>query len=251
MKTFKQWHEQEKFFNETQLYFCQTDMNHRMTLAELLRKTTDTAVEDYNQRGLPWVFLEANNTAILVSRVSFRIHKMPEANDEIVITTWEEAPEPLQLSRSYEITTPEGEPLITGDSRWILVDLEKRKIMRTSDFTLRKIPEIKTEHDCLPPGKIIVPENLQTLGEHTIRFSDIDGNGHTDNARYAEFVMDFLPENYQQKQFSDFRMNYSKEAIFGDTISISGNFDDAAKKITIVGKKAEETCFECELFWKE
>lgn len=253
MKNYKQWHdEQGRFHNETQIHFCQANMKHQMSLSEVLRQTTDSAVEDYSQRGMPWNFLEINDIAILVSRTSYRIHKMPEANEDIVIDTWEEKPEALQLTRSYEITTPEGELLITGDSRWICVNLATRKIMRTADFTLRPNPEIQTEHDCIPPGKIAVPENLVQLDERKIRFSEIDGNGHMDNSRYAEYTIDSLPEQYQQKEFTDMRMNYSKEAVLGDTLQILGSFDDAAKKIVVIGKKAEtaETCFECELFYK-
>lgn len=250
MKTFKQWHdEQGKFHNEAQIYFCQADMKHRMNLSEVLRQTTDTAVEDYNQRGMPWVFLEANDVLILLSRVAFRFHKIPQANDEIIITTWEEKPEPLQLTRRYEITSHLGEPLISGASRWICVNPSSRKIMRTADFTLRTPPETKTEPDCMEPGKIIIPENLTQLDERTIRYSDIDGNGHTDNSRYAAFVMDCLPEKYQQNNFTDMRMNYSKEAMLNDKIYILGNFDDAAKKITVVGKISDGNCFECELFY--
>ncbi|MDE7383863.1 MAG: acyl-[acyl-carrier-protein] thioesterase, partial [Treponemataceae bacterium] len=76
-----------------------------------------------------------------------------------------------------------------------------------------------------------------------------DGDGHTNNARYGAFVIDSLPDEYQKKTFSDFKINYSKEAVLGHKIQIYGAFDDNAKKITIIGKQDENICFEAELYW--
>ncbi|MBQ9239546.1 MAG: acyl-[Treponema sp.] len=250
MHTFKQWYDNDIFRTETPIYFCQADMHHRLTLAELLRRTADAAVEDYRQRGLSWEFLTAQEKAILVSRLSFRFHRMPSVNECITISTWEEKPEVLQLVRAYEITSATGEPLVSGISSWLVVDLKTRHLMRTNGFTLRPTPTAQREHDCLPTAKITAPSNMRMLGERTIRYSDIDGNGHVDNARYAEYVIDSLPAEYQHKTFTDFRMNYSKEAMLGDTLTIYGSGDDAAQKIIVVGKHPNGICFESELWYR-
>ena len=80
-------------------------------------------------------------------------------------------------------------------------------------------------------------------------YSDIDGNGHVNNARYGAYVADCLPPEYQQKTYRDFRINYSKEAVAGQLIQLYGNFDEQNKKIIIAGKQKENTCFEAELYW--
>lgn len=255
MITYNQWHEADgpniKFFSQNQVYFCQCDKHHKLSLFELLRTVTDAAVEDFNQRVMSYDVLTDNNLGILVSRQAFRFHKMPIGNQKITIKTWEEKPEALQFVRAYEIyDTETKEPLVSGISTWLLVDLTKRRIMRIKDFNLRQEPDIQTEHDCLKAEKIVLPEQLVTLTTRPIWYSDIDGNGHMNNARYGAFVIDSLPPEYQQKEFTDFRINYNKEAIQGESIEICGAFDDSNKKITIVGKQNNSTCFEAELFWK-
>ncbi|MDE5897809.1 MAG: acyl-[acyl-carrier-protein] thioesterase [Treponemataceae bacterium] len=254
MDTFRQWHEgtetELKFHNESRLYFCQCDARHKLSLFELLRLATDTAVEDYRQRGMSWQFLAERGIAILVSRQSFRFHRLPEANARITISTWEEAPQPLQLMRTYEITdTDSGERLVSGRAAWMVVDVQSRRIVRAKDFTLRAPPTISTDHDCLPPGKITVPERMAPLAERPICYSDIDGNGHMNNARYGAFVMDCLPPEYRQKDFTDFRINYSKEAVCGGQLTLSGAFDDEGRKIVLSGTQDGATCFEAELFY--
>lgn len=60
--------------------------------------------------------------------------------------------------------------------------------------------------------KITVPDCVTELDQRPIRYSDIDANGHMNNSRYGAFAVDCLPESYQDRDFTDFRMNYSKEA---------------------------------------
>src|SRR5574344_1985569 len=105
MTTFRQYHDDNlRFYNETKINFCQCDIHSRINFSELLRITTDTAVEDYRQRGLSYEFLSDHHVGILLSRLSFRFHQIPKVNDVITISTWEEKPEMLQLMRAYEIT---------------------------------------------------------------------------------------------------------------------------------------------------
>ncbi len=255
MTNYKQWHEisgpNYQFYSENQIYFCQCDVTHKLSLFELLRLVTDAAVEDFNQRVMSYDILTEKGLGILVSRQSFRFHKMPVGNQKVTVKTWEEKPEPLQFVRAYEIfDTETKESLVSGISTWLLVDLTKRRIMRIKDFTLREEPNIQTEHNCFPAAKITLPENMEKLLERPIWYSDIDGNGHMNNARYGAFVIDSLPQEYQKKDFCDFKINYNKEAIQGQKIELYGLFDDANKKITVQGKQGSQTCFESELFWK-
>lgn len=254
MVEFKQWHENVEdrvhFHTQNQIYFCQCDKNHKLSLFELLRIVTDAAVEDFNQRCMSYDVLTDKGLGILLSKQSFRFHKMPVGNQKITINTWEEKPEPLLFSRSYEICDTEtGECLVSGDSRWLLVDLTKRRLLPIKTFTMRVPPQTSTEHNCLPLSKISLPENAQLLVERPIWYSDIDGNGHTNNARYGAFVIDALPENYRDKTFTDFKINYSQEATLGQKIQLFGAFDDEQHKITIVGKQDNSICFESELYW--
>lgn len=254
MTQYKQWHENEganyQFFSENQVYFCQCDKNHRLSLQELLKMVTDAAVEDFNQRCMSYDALTDNGVGILVSRQSFRMHKMPVGNQKITIKTWEEKPEALQFVRAYEIfDTTTKEPLVSGISTWLLVDLNKRRIMPIKNFTMRQAPDMQTEHNCPALGKIAMPENAELLAERPIWYSDIDGNGHMNNARYGAFVIDSLPESYRQIEFKDFKINYVNEAVLGENIKLYGSFDESSKKAVIIGKQDEKICFESELFW--
>lgn len=251
MDEFKQWHDEDlTFHTESNVYFSQCNRRQELSLNEVLRLTSDIAVEDYRQRGMDREFLVEKGFYILVSRSAFRFHRLPHENEHIMVTTWEEKPEALQLMRTYEIVSKSGEKLITGYSSWLLVDPVARRIVPTKKFTLRPETTKQTEHDSMKIGKILVPEEMQLLDRRTIHYSDIDGNGHTNNSRYGAFIMDALPVEYAEKHFTDFRINYAKEAMLGEKMSILANIDDGAKKITVVGKTESDVSFESELYWK-
>ena len=250
MAEYKQFHDKDGKFNyQTMVYFCEANDSKTLSLYDLLKMTSDGAVEDYNQRGLSRDVLLENNYAILVSRLAFRSHRMPKENEAVVLKTWEEKPEALQLVRAYEIESMQGEKLVSGISSWVLVNPKIRRIVPTKNFSMRNAPDLQSEHDCLKYGKIPHPEKMSLFDERIIKYSDIDGNGHTNNARYGAFVADALPEELRHVKFTDFRLNYAKEAMLGQKLEVYGAVDKESKKLTLVGKAESEISFEAELYW--
>ena len=252
MDDYRQWYDDDgiTFHSEHKVQFSQADSGKRLSFFELLKVSSDMAVEDYAQQGLDRDTLTAHGYACLVSRVAFRFHRMPRENERYVFTTYEEKSEPLQLVRAYEFAAPDGTPLVTGISSWLLVDPAAHRIIPTKKFDLRKPVETQKAHDCLKYGKIAVPEQLDECYERTILYSDIDGNGHVNNARYGAFMADAIPESLRGAAFTDFRLNYAKEAKLGETLRVFRHIDEDARKLTVVGRTDGGTSFESELFWQ-
>lgn len=254
---FRQWTADDLTFNlQTKLTFAQCDKNSKLAWSELLRLTSDIAVEDFNMRGLPWQFLVEKGIIFVVSRSSYHIKKMPGAEDEITLSTWEEKATGPFFTRRYQIkNTANGEILITGFSLFTLIDFKSRKIVPEKDFDLRPRPEKSTDFDGIMPGRIKEIDGMKKIGSHTVSYSDMDSNGHANNSKYMNFVLDALPEKFQQAVFKDLRINYSKEALYGTTIELFSDLEnvDAAqnaadKKIRVIGKCQGQICFECELY---
>lgn len=238
------------FLASSHVFFSQCSKNKKLSLTELLRLTSDIAVEDFAQRGLTREFLAERNIAILVSRTSFKIHKMPEENQDIKLFTCEEKPEAFQLLRSYEIKTENGEPLVSGLSTWIVVDIASRRIIPTKNFTLREEPTKSLEHDCEMPNRIAVPSNAVELCRRKVGYSDLDSNGHVNNSRYGNYILDALPEDILEQEISEFKINYSKEAFLGEEMTIIASFSDDRKKVIVAGRTERGTSFESLLAYK-
>lgn len=248
---YREWRDESgTFHSQRRIYFAAASANKVLSLHELVKMSADIAVEDYRAREMSREFLAEHGIAILVSRNSFRVHKMPEENQVIEIATWEEKPEALQLVRCYKFLDLQGNILVSAKSTWLVMDLNGRKIMPVKNFTLRPSPTVQTEMDCLKPAKISIDEKgFEIFDSRKIKFSDIDANGHTTNSRYAAFVEDALPQEFQGKQIRDFRLNYSKEVMLGDELFVYGKIDSENSHLILVGKTKDFASFEAELFY--
>lgn len=253
MTNYPQWHDEENTFYRTmQLMFGQCDANLALSLEQLFLVTSDSAVEDFAQRGLTWQYLNKYDVAILLSRASFHVNRMPIANETLFIETREEPPEGIQLYRSYDIfeykDEKKGELLVSGRSSWLAVNPATRRIIPAKQFTLREAPTRKKEFIGIPCGKITEEQYLYSQ-DRKVYFSDIDGNGHVNNSRYGAFVRDVLPPEYRNRPFKDIRINYSKEAVLDDVITMNLSADESGNKLCIIGKVGDSNCFECELYY--
>ena len=250
---FKQWHEDGNnvFNRETKLYFAQCDINEDMNLSELLMLTSDSGVEDYDQRGMTYRFLKERSIAILVSRIAFNIHKMPKRGDFIRIKTWEDKPEGIQLIRNYQLFDGDGQLLVSGKSAWMVVNPETRRIQKPSVLLeLRPDQNPGIPVDAPSCGKIVHPQNLELLEERKIRYSEVDANGHVNNSKYGNFIKDSLPGDLQKREILSFRLNYAHEVGLNDILGIYGGWNTEKGCYTLVGKKDSDVCFESELYFK-
>ena len=56
----------------------------------------------------------------------------------------------------------------------------------------------------------------------TVRWSDLDGNGHLFSGNYGDIIWDALPEDLQAQPPREFQINYSREAVLGDVLRLEG-----------------------------
>lgn len=244
------------YTGEAKLLFGQCGSNKCLHLTELMEYCADYVIELYAQKGASRQVLNEKGYIQMVSRSSIHINRLPAENETISITVREEKPEGFQFMRYYEFKTTDGELLIQGKSLWVTVNPETRAVVSPANFEYLIKSEVQTPFE-KKPGKIKMPEDLQLLDKQKILLSHLDPNGHLTNAKYINFAIDYLPDEYQQKEISDFRLNFCKEMKKGEIMYIYGAFDDENKKITIVGKRncddnpeKQESSFECELFYK-
>ena len=248
---FKQWHDEDfTFHKEMKIDFSQCTPDRIMTWAEILRFTSDNAGEDFARRGMPWDFLQEKGVAFIVSRVSFHVEKMPLYEQTIRLNTWESAPQGPFATRNFElIDAQNGSLLIKAQTQWVVFDINNHRILPAKAFTLRPSPTIVTDFAGIKPGKIVLPDDMETIAKHKVLFSELDANGHTNNSKYINFVIDNLPADFQKKPVKDLRLNYSRETHLGEELEIKAKYDSEAKVYYVQGVIDGTSSFEAELYY--
>lgn len=187
-------------------------LNYAQELANIDAAQLGFGYDNIRESGVLWV----------LSRINVKFTHMPKWRDELLSSTWHKGVDKLFGLRDFLISKPDGSPMITATSSWLIIDNHSRKIRRIEsvigdDFTggkqfnaiespAEKIPSIK--------GGFIVKN-------HTVTYSDLDINGHTNNAKYIEWIVDSLPWEYVNNNIiKEFTLNFNHETIIEDTIEI-------------------------------
>lgn len=172
-----------------------------------------------------------------------KIFKRPIYNQEIEAHTWAGETEKLTAKRYFELKDNNGQLQAAGISRWILMDLEKKRPVRlTEDIVSLYEPEPKRKVEGLELADIkeLSLEQEQYTKQYNVLRRDIDINEHMHNLAYLEAAYEILPEEvFQNQDFNYIRMKFKKEIKYGEKVSCSYSCTEG--KHTIIWRVKEET----------
>lgn len=184
-------------------FLQQVSTNHSEILKIGKKQTTDV--------GLSWV----------ITRMHLVIYSLPEMNDEIVVTTHPGEVKKFIFPRYYEIYDKQGKLLISGSSLWVVIDSVSRHV-NMNPFGERKFA-FETNKDDIPlPERINLNSDLKLIENRRVRYSDIDLNGHLNNVKYIEYMVDLHDKNfYDEYQIKEILINYERECHDNEIVNLS------------------------------
>ncbi len=184
----------------------------------------------------------------VVVRARFKVLKQVEYHTPVTVTTWPLAPSRIGFQREYKITDNKGETAIIGSTDWVIMHSEERRLLPVSDiypadmeFQTEKVFEGRNKklHDFEDDGTVftVVPQ-----------YSDIDLNGHVNNAKYAVFVMNAVGLCADQK-IDEMQIDFHREIKLHDEIKVLTKRTE--KEIFAKGINNDgETFFNCKITLK-
>jgi medium-chain acyl-[acyl-carrier-protein] hydrolase len=143
----------------------------------------------------------------------------PHWGDDLELKTWIRPLSGLLAIRDFEIFH-DGKMIGECTTQWLILNLETRKPAEKNLI----LSQNETRSDApthFNASKIFVKDNLKPLAEFNVRNSDLDLNGHVNNTRYAQWILDSLAvENHQQYILREYEVNFIAETKSGDVITI-------------------------------
>ncbi|MDR3356797.1 MAG: acyl-ACP thioesterase [Spirochaetaceae bacterium] len=187
-----------------------------------------------------------NRQGWILLRFSVLIEKRPVFADMLTIRTWPQGFDRLLCMRNYDVLNGAGETLARASSSWLILDIEKRRPLRPTSLIV-PLP-LNEGRDYLEGGarNVARQEGLVKTGERMALYSDIDFNGHVNNARYIQWIQDILPKDFF-KNAAKLRIdiNYVTEVVPGETVEIYSSQPGPVRELALEGRKASgaETAF--------
>lgn len=181
------------------------------------------------------------NLAWMLVRVRVDIIKYPKWEQDILIETWNQTPKSFQFQRDYLIKDMDGNILMKAVSIWVVVDRITKELKKSDIFELNlPKPLDKKAIDC-NLRKITPKGTPQKSYELPIGCSYIDMNGHINNSKYVDFVMDcFSMDELQKHNAKSFQISYLNEALAGQIISLYKYTDNIEEGVIFVSGENED-----------
>ncbi len=168
--------------------------------------------------------IESKMLWVLV-KVKFQILKNPKLYQHVTVRTWPLPPAKLSFRREYLILDDDGETLVKGTSEWVVMHSEKRRLVSALDAYPVKEGFITEE---LFEERLIKIPPFEGADKHyqvLTGFCDCDINGHVNNTKYANYVMNAL--NPEENMVVDtFRLEFNREVQPDTLLNISLKHQD-------------------------
>lgn len=159
-------------------------------------------------RGLAWVIVKQR----------YRVLGEAKMYQTVTVSTWPLVPGRVGYQREYRIADETGAAIVEGSSEWVLMDVSNRRIASVGNiYPLADHCAEKVFPDGFPRLRNFEPrdEGFACLPP----FSDFDLNGHVNNTKYANYVLDALSPA-QEDVISSFQLDYHREVLPGTRLHI-------------------------------
>lgn len=212
---------------EKEFYLRTSDFDCRMELqpAAILDLFQDVAGEHARALGIGRDVMIANQLIWVIVKVRYRILATPKQFDRVRVKTWPLPPRRSLFQREYKIMAEDGTPLVLGSSEWVVIHAERRRLMPVGDIYPLKDGFLEERN--FEDGFVRLTD-FEGEGEaHTIlpRFSELDVNGHVNNTKYANYVLDTVSPA-DGEHIAEFAIEYHREVQPDHPLSLSKRRED-------------------------
>lgn len=223
------------------------DRHSRLLPSAVLELFQDAAGEHADRIGIGFRALEQRGLLWVVARTRYIVDRPAQMYQPVAVTTWPLEPHGYICRREYQITGQDGAVLIRGSSDWVILDRATRAPVLARELypagaAYRAEPALEER-----PGRLHEPAGEPSRFDMTPHYTDVDFNGHVNNTRYADYVLDALrPE---QRAVGHFRIDYLHEVAEGQPLTLLTVQDEARAVCRGLGAEGQ-ALFVCEVQWK-
>ena len=159
--------------------------------------------------------MSERHTAWVLSRLAIEMIEYPAMSEPITLYTWIDEVGRLFTSRCFELADSNGKTFGYARSIWAAIDVETR---RPTLLDVAGLSSYITERSCPieKPGKIAAAESESEGVPYSIKYSDLDINGHLNSIKYMEHLLDLFDlEMFKTKDIKRFEIAYQAEGKYG------------------------------------
>lgn len=193
------------------------DFRRRVSLKSLTNMVLMTAGRNADSNGFGMLKLQTEHYTWVLSRLVIDMERFPTGKDSLSIETWIEHVGTAFTTRNFRMRDG-GETVIGhATSTWAVIDMQTRRSVRLDSIPSMQQFVVNESVPVSEPSKIANVEG-EVANNFTVKYSDIDINGHANSLNYVQWLSDcFSLDFYRGHHIRRFEINFLKEIIFGDS----------------------------------
>ena len=242
-----------KLIQKFQIPCYNTDMSRRLKPASFMDLAQEAATLHANILGFGYDDLIVSGNAWIISRMRVVFVDTPKWREDVTLVTWHKGLNRLFFLRDFLMTDNDGNVKVKATTSWLVLNLDTRRLVR--DPKLLDEGKTCTENVIeTPADKVVMPKDAEVklVMEHEAAYSDLDMNGHVNNAMYMQWAMNAV--NYEissERPVKEFTINFNHEIKPQETVSIYKAIveKEDGRHVFVEGKVGEQSSFCVEIIF--
>lgn len=189
------------------------------------------------ERGLIWVIM----------RIRYKMEHPAQMYERIKVSTALRPPGRAASLRDCCIRDQAGHVLVRGTTQWTVIDRDTRRIAPLAGVLPPCEPD-GTEPAFEKLGRLAGFETEDDPYAVTPGFSSLDRNGHVNNARYADLVLDAVKLR-ENEEIDVFQIDYLHEVLAGEKLELFVLRENGKIRVKACNASGK-TMFLCEILLK-
>jgi acyl-ACP thioesterase len=177
----------------------------------------------------------------MLNRMATAIHRYPRHEEPVRVVTWSSGIRTFKGYRDFRVFCGD-ELVVAASSLWLYVNLKTKSLVRVPE-------EIATRFPCRP-GAVFHPEldKLKLVPPRSgsvqpclvsVRYSDVDGNGHVNNTAYFDFLQTALVKHGFPARPRNVAIQFLKEIPPGtESVNVCLEVEEPAIAFSVGGPEA-------------
>lgn len=215
------------------------DKDDKLTIYAILDFFQQAASIHATKIGLGFDEMIKANMLWVVLRIKFNIlSDTIKPLDEITVETWPEPKGKIEFIRSHVIYDSQNKVAIDGRASWVVIDSEKRRILRAKDVYQYNddYTEEAVNNNELKKIEPFDYKEMEKVYTYKVYKMDLDHNGHVNNTKYANMAFNAI--EYNGRSVKSGQIDFINEAKLNDSIDIYvKDFGDYIKVMGILDDK--------------
>ena len=213
---------------EYEVQYYEIDFRKKLLVTSLMNYFGDVATKQSEDIGGGIDYLKQEGIAWVLYKWDIHINKYPHYGEKISVETRPYSFRKFYGYRIFKVLDDKGNVIASANSIWLLIDKEKRKVIRITEDMYKMYGVAENEIKPLIIKKIKLPEQFDIEKSFDVRYSDIDTNRHVNNVKYVDWIVETIPLDIVLNfTIKNLNITYEKEALYGEKIKI---YTDLQKK---------------------